>query len=155
MSRVLPSVLTLMLLLVAAPASTSAQPRRTSSDIQAQIQKSADLQRQALQILTEPERAERLIGRAYTELQTAMSTMLINASGQKSPDPLLKLNEQRMRQALSHLQQASDMLKANRSLATASRRQEGTPPAESGAYLGVVRNNVEQALRITSSVLVL
>ena len=155
MSRVLPSVLTLMLLLVAAPASTSAQPRRTSSDIQAQIQKSADLQRQALQILTEPERAERLIGRAYTELQTAMSTMLINASGQKSPDPLLKLNEQRMRQALSHLQQASDMLKANQSLATASQRQEGTLPAESGAYLGVVRNNVEQALRITSSVLVL
>jgi hypothetical protein len=144
-----------MLLLVAAPASTSAQPRRTSSDIQAQIQKSADLQRQALQILTEPERAERLIGRAYTELQTAMSTMLINASGQKSPDPLLKLNEQRMRQALSHLQQASDMLKANQSLATASQRQEATPPAESGAYLGVVRNNVEQALRITSSVLVL
>jgi hypothetical protein len=81
--------------------------------------------------------------------------MLINASGQKSPDPLLKLNEQRMRQALSHLQQASDMLKANRSLATASQRQEGTPPAESGAYLAVVRNNVEQALRITNSVLVL
>jgi hypothetical protein len=81
--------------------------------------------------------------------------MVINASGQKSPDPLLKLNEQRMRQALSHLQQASDMLKANRSLATASQRQEGTAPAESGAYLGVVRNNVEQALRITNSVLVL
>ena len=155
MSRVLPSVLTLMLLLMAAPASTSAQPRRNSLDIQAQIQKSADLQRQALQALAEPERAERLIGNAYAELQAAMSTMVINASGQKSPDPLLKLNEQRMRQALSHLQQASDMLKANRSLATASQRQEGTPPAESGAYLGVVRNNVEQALRITSSVLVL
>jgi phage host-nuclease inhibitor protein Gam len=84
MSRVLPSVLTLMLLLMAAPASSSAQPRRTSSDIQAQIQRSADLQRQALQILTEPERAEGLIGNAYAELQTALSTMLINASGQKS-----------------------------------------------------------------------
>jgi hypothetical protein len=146
-------VLTLLLLLMAAPASTIAEPRRTSLDIQAQVQKSADLQRQALQILTDPERAERLIGNAYAELQAAMITMVINASGQKSPDPLLKINEQRMRQALSHLQQASDMLKVNRSLATASQRREGAPP-ESTAYLGVVRNSVEQALRITNSVLV-
>ena len=29
-------------------------------------------------------------------LQSAMSTMVINASGQKSPDPLLKLNEQQL-----------------------------------------------------------
>ena len=91
MSRVLPLVLTIVLLLMAAPVSTIAQPRRTSLDIQAQIQKSAELQRQALQILTDPERAERLI-----LLQSAMSTMVINASGQKSPDPLLKLNEQQL-----------------------------------------------------------
>jgi hypothetical protein len=104
MSRVLPLVLTIMLLLMAAPVSSIAQPRRTSLDIQAQIQRSAELQRQALQILTEPERAERLIGNAYAELHAALSTMVINASDQKFPDPLLKLDEQRMRQALGHLQ---------------------------------------------------
>jgi len=154
MSRVLPPVLTLMLLLMAAPASTIAQPRRTSADIQAQIQKSAELQRQALQILTDPERAERLISNASAELQSAMSTMVINASETKSPDPLLTLNEQRMRQALTHLQQASDTLKVNRARATAPHRQEGTPAAEAGSYLGVVRNSVEQALRITNTVFI-
>ena len=96
MSRVLPPVLTLMLLLMAAPASTIAQPRRTSADIQAQVQKSAELQRQALESLTDPGRAERLISNAYAELQSAMSTMVINASAKKSPDPLLKLNEQQL-----------------------------------------------------------
>jgi hypothetical protein len=154
MSRVLPPVLTLMLLLMAAPASTIAQPPRTLTDIQAQIQKSAELQRQALQILTDPERAERLISNASAELQSAMSAMVINASDKKSSDPLMNLNEQRMRQAPAHLQQASDTLKVNRARATTPQRLEGTPAAESGSYLAVVRNSVEQALRITSSVLV-
>jgi hypothetical protein len=92
MLRVLPLVLTLVLLLMAAPASTIAQPRRTSADIQAQVQKSAELQRQALESLTDLERAERLISNASAELQSALSTMEINASGQKAPDPLLNLN---------------------------------------------------------------
>jgi hypothetical protein len=52
------------------------------------------------------------------------------------------------------LQQASDTLKVNRARATVPQRAEGGTPAESGAYLGVVRNSVEQALRITNSVLV-
>jgi hypothetical protein len=154
MLRVLPPVLTLMLLLMAAPVSTIAQPRPTSADIQAQIQKSAELQRQALQSLTEPERAERLISNAYNELQSAMRTMVINASGQKSSNPLVNFNEQRMRQALAHLQHASDTLTANRSLVTAPQHEEGTPPAESRSYLGVVRDSVQQALRITDTVLV-
>jgi hypothetical protein len=154
MLRVLPLVLTLVLLLMAAPASTIAQPRRTSADIQAQVQKSAELQRQALESLTDLERAERLISNASAELQSALSTMVINASGQKAPDPLLNLNVQRMRQALTHLQQASDTLKVNRARAPVPQRAEGDTPAESGPYLGVVRNSVEQALRITNSVLV-
>jgi hypothetical protein len=154
MLRVLPLVLTLVLLLMSAPASTIAQPRRTSADIQAQVQKSAELQRQALESLTDLERAERLISNGSAELQSALSTMEINASGQKAPDPLLNLNVQRMRQALTHLQQASDTLKVNRARATVPQRAEGGTPAESGAYLGVVRNSVEQALRITNRVLV-
>ena len=87
MSRVLPSVLTLMLLLVAAPASTSAQPRRTSSDIQAQIQKSADLQRQALQILTEPERAERLIGKRLRRAPNRLEHSVDQRFGPEVPGP--------------------------------------------------------------------
>jgi hypothetical protein len=150
MSRVLPPVLTIVVLLLAAPAPAIAQ-QLTSIDIQAKVQKSAELQRQALQILTDQERAGRLISNASTELQSAMSAIVIKASGQKFTDPLLDINVQRMRQALSHLQQASDMLRVNRPLVSAPQRQEGTPPAESGAYLGVVRNSVEQALRITSN----
>lgn len=119
-SRVLPTVLTIVLLLVAAPASVNAQ-QRTSIDIQAKAQKSAALQRQALQILTDPERAERLIRSAFTELQSAMSAMVINASSQKFPDPLLNVTERRMRQALTHLQDASDRLKGNRAPAPAPR----------------------------------
>jgi hypothetical protein len=138
-----------------APAPVVAQPQRTAQDIQAQVQKSAELQRQALQTLTDPERAERLISNAYIELQRAMSAMVINASGQKFPDPLLNLNEQKMKQALIHLQQASDMIKINRAGASAPQRQEGGTPVESGAYLGNVRNRVEEALRITNTVLVL
>jgi hypothetical protein len=155
MSRVLPPVLTTVLLLMVAPAPVVAQPQRTAQDIQAQVQKSAELQRQALQTLTDPERAERLISNAYIELQRAMSAMVINASGQKFPDPLLNLNEQKMKQALIHLQQASDMIKINRAGASAPQRQEGGTPVESGAYLGNVRNRVEEALRITNTVLVL
>ena len=156
MSRVLghPIAVVLIVVGVLMAVSSAAAQRRTASDIQAQIHKSAELQVQALRILTDAERAEGIIGKAYAELQAAMSAMVINASGQKSSDPLFDLNLRRMRQALSHLQQAFDMLRANRSLPTAPERQEGTPSAESAAYLGVVRNSVEQALRITSSVLV-
>jgi len=152
MSRVLGHPIATVLIVVgvlmagSSAAAQSAQPRRTSSDIQAQIQKSAELQRQALQILADPERAERLIGNAYANLQSAMSAMVINASGQKSPDPLLKLNESRMREALTQLQHASDTLRA-----AVHQRQEGKPPE----YFDVVRNHVEQALRLTSGVFVL
>lgn len=155
MLRVLPRVLPIILLLLAAPASTIAQPRRTSADIQAQIQKSAELQRRALQHLTDPERAERLVNGAAAELQSALRAMMINAAGRKAADPLLDFNVQRIRQALAHLQQASDTFKANRPGAGATHGQKVTPTAESRSYLSVVRNSVEQALRITDTVLVL
>jgi hypothetical protein len=153
-------VVAVLMAISSAAAAQSPRPPRTSGDIQAQVQKTAELQRQALQSLTDLGRAERLISNAYAELQTALSAMLITASGRKSPDPLLNLNEQRMRQALSHLQDASDMLKVNRPGAPVPQgREKGgelpeTPPAGSQSNLGVVRNDLEQALRLTNSVLV-
>ena len=50
-------------------AAQSPQPPRTSVDVQAQILKSTQLQRQALQNLTDLERAEELINNAYAELE--------------------------------------------------------------------------------------
>ena len=168
MSRVLHQSIALVLIVVggglmamSSAAAQPAQPPRTPVDIQAQIQKSAGLQRQALESLTDVGRAERLILNAYAELQSAMSAMVIAASGKKFPDPLLNLNEQRMRQALAHLQRASDTLKLNRPIAPTPQSQEKggdlseTPPAGSPSYLGVVRDSVEQALRLTNGVLVL
>jgi restriction endonuclease Mrr len=61
-------------------AAQSPQSQRTSVHVQAQIQKSAELQRQALQNLTDLERAEDLINNAYAQLQAALSTTIIKAS---------------------------------------------------------------------------
>lgn len=47
--------------------------------------------------------AEQLIDRAYAELQAALSSMIINASGMKYPDPLLSIQIQHANQALSRL----------------------------------------------------
>ena len=74
-------------------AAQSPQPQRTSVHAQAQIQKSGELQRQALQNLTDLERAEDLINNAYAELQAALSTMIIKASGAKFPDPLFDMQK--------------------------------------------------------------
>jgi ubiquinone biosynthesis protein COQ9 len=134
----------------------SAQSPRSSTEIQAKVQKSAELQQQALRSLPDMGQAEALIDKAYAELQSAMSTMVIAASGMKTADPLLGLNEQKMRRALSHLQQATDTIKVNRRAGTAqSGTTEGGEASPGGAppYLGVVRNNVEQALRLTNGVM--
>ena len=128
------------LMALSSAAAQYAQVPRTAVDLQAQVQKSAELQRQALQSLPDVGRAEPLITRAYDTLQAAMSSMVIKASGAKSPDPLLNLNEQRMRQALLQLQQASDAIKVNR------------PPSET--VLGDVRKSLEQALRLTGTVFI-
>ena len=48
---------------------------------------------QALQNLTDLERAEDLINNAYAELQAALSTVIIKASGAKFPDPLFDMQK--------------------------------------------------------------
>jgi hypothetical protein len=150
---IVPALIVIAVLM--AMSSAAAQPPRTSGEIQAKVQQSVELQRQALQSLTDPGRAERLIDNAYAALDAAMSAMVTAATGRRTPpDPLLNLNEQKMRQALTHLQQASDTLKVNRRPAAAPQGQDGTPAAESQPYLDGVRKSVEQALRLTNSVLV-
>jgi len=109
-------------------------------DIQRRLETSGNLQRQALQSLGDPTRAEQLLQKAYGELQAVQSALIIHASGQKFQDPLLDLNTRKSRQALSLLQRAADTLK--------------TKPAGGRPYLDVVRDDLEQALRLTSTVMV-
>ena len=74
-------------------AAQTTQPPRTPVPVQAQIQKSAELQRQALQNLTDRQRAEGLINNAYAELDAALSTMIIKASNAKFQDPLFEMQK--------------------------------------------------------------
>ena len=97
-----------------AAAQSSRLPPPNSVEIQAQIQRSVELQREALQNLTDHGRAELLVVSAHRTLRNVLRALASNASQQKFPDPLLELNEERIQEALSHLQQASDALKANR-----------------------------------------
>ena len=70
----------------------------------------------------------------------------------KFPDPLLDVQRKRGEQALSLLQAAGDVLNINR------QDQRARPALEdqekdggSRPYLEVVRHNLEQALRLTST----
>ena len=127
----------------------SGRPRYEPAEIQRKVQKSADLQRQALQTLSDPRRAEGLVQSAWTELRAAQHEMIINASGAKFVDPLFEMSNKRAEQALVHLQAAGDALKSNRSTAGVRTDQEEGAPAQP-AYLDGVRQHVEQALRLTN-----
>jgi len=137
-------------------AQSSRQPY-APSDIQGRIERSGDLQRQALRSLGDPTRAEQLVRKAYDELQTAQSALIINASGQKFPDPLLEINSRKLQDALSLLQRASDALRTNQGARPDRRDQEGEAPPETpaGPDLDAVRSNIEQALRLASTVIIL
>ena len=125
----------------------------SSVDIQAQIRKSAELQRQALQRLNDRAQAEQLIDKAHTELRAALSSMVINATETKFQDPLLGIQTQRGNQALSLLQRAGDILRQTRSDRPATENQEGAgQPGDSRASLDEVRKNLEQALRLTNAI---
>ncbi|HEY3116379.1 MAG TPA: hypothetical protein VGK54_06535 [Chloroflexota bacterium] len=140
-----------------AMSSGAAQPQapRTQIDIQRQIQRSAELQRQALRSLTDSGRTEQLIDNAYAELRAALSAMVINASDMKFPDPLLDIKRKRGEQALSLLQAAGDVLKRNRQNQSVrpgpEDQEEDGRPGGSRSYVELVRNNLEQALRLTST----
>jgi hypothetical protein len=153
------SVAAATVLAMASTAATQSGPKlRTSAEIQGKVQKSAELQRQALRTLTDATLAERLVLTAYAELDEAHRALVINASGQKSPDPLLKVNSQQMQQALALLQQASDALKSSQLVTPVPQRgeQEGmpaSPPTMSAPSLDMIRSNLERALRLTNTVL--
>ena len=148
-----PVVLALIVVAVLMAVSSLAAQSRSSVDIQAQIRKSAELQRQALQTLNDRAQAAQLIDKAYAELRAALSSMVINATETKFQDPLLSIHTQRGNQALSLLQRAGDTLRQTRSDRPAKENQEGAgQPAESRAYLDEVRKNLEQALRLTSTI---
>lgn len=107
-------------------------------DLQAKLAKSAELERQALQVMADdPARAERLISDAYLQLQGAHSAMVINSTAVKFHDPLFDLKNNKAQQALSLLQTARDALML---------RDQATAPANP---VNVARSHVEQALRLT------
>src|ERR1044072_6503677 len=89
-----------VLLLAALVATSSAlaqapRPPYEVADIERKVQRSAELQRQALQSLTDPRKAESLVRGAWTELRAALHEMILNASRAKFVDPLFELNNRR------------------------------------------------------------
>ena len=117
------------------------------AEIQRKVLRSAELQRQALQSLTDMSRAEGLVKSAWNELRAAQHEMTLNASRAKFVDPLFEMNNRRAEQALGHLQKAADFL-ATQKGATAARasQEEGSagPPHDG------VRQHIEQAVRLTN-----
>ena len=146
--------LALLLSAFAAETPAHAQSRRPAYDpaeIQRQIQKSVQLQRQALQSLTDSGQAERLVRNAWTELRAALNGMTINASEAKFVDPLFDINSKKAQSALSLLQIAADSLKGNQSAPAARPDQEGGAQAQA-SYLDGVRRNLEEAVRLTNGI---
>jgi hypothetical protein len=154
------AVLVLGLVAIASSAMGQSRSPRDPAEIQRKIQRSAELQRQALQALADPPRAERLVNSAYAQMQSAYTDMVINSSNMKMPDPLSGINSRKAQQALTHLQSASDALKNSLSQpATSTPRGEEstdqTPDASprASSYLEGVRSSLDQALRLTNSML--
>jgi hypothetical protein len=143
-----------VLLLLGALAVTS--PARAQSpslpydpaEIQRKVLKSAELQRQALQSLTDMPRAEGLVKSAWSELRAAQHEMILNASRAKFVDPLFEMNNRRAEQALGHLQRASDFLATQKgAVAVRTDQEEGQ---RAGPSLDGVRQHIEQAVRLTN-----
>ena len=118
----------------------SGKPPRDPATIQRKVQRSADLQRQALEALSDPARAAKLVGSAYTELKSAHDDMVMNASNSKFPDPVLDLNSKKTWQALGLVQVAADTLNTH---------DRWSDP--DGAIAGV-RSRLQQSLQLTNTV---
>ena len=147
------SCLGVVLWLAALVAASSAlaqdsRPQYDPAELQRKVQRSAELQRQALQSLADPGKSAGLVREAWSELRAAQHGMVMNATRAKFVDPLFELNNRRAGQALGHLQQAGDALERQKGLASARASQEGTPAAPS--YVEGVRQQLEQALRLTN-----
>jgi hypothetical protein len=122
-------------------AQTQQKPRYNPTEVQLRIERSARLQQQALENLNDPARVEGLVQQAFRELSAAQSAMTINASGQKFPDPLLDVNNQKAKEALQLMQRAEDLINSN-----------GKAP---GPHMDEVRRSLERSVRLTRLVLVL
>jgi hypothetical protein len=140
-NRLLTTVLALAALLasVSAPFAQSGKPPRDPANIQRKVQRSADFQRQALEALSEPARAARLVGSAYTHLKAAQDDMIMNASNARSLDPVQELNGRKVGQALTLVQQAEDALNAR--------------GGDLDSAVAVARDRLQQALRLTNALL--
>ena len=141
-----------LLLTLLASASAVAQARRPQydvADLQRKVQRSAELQRQALQSLTDPRKAESLVRGAWTELRAAQHEMILNASRAKFVDPLFELNNRRADQALGHLQQATDALERQKGVTNVRAEQE-EGGAAAGSSVDGVRQHLERAVRLTN-----
>ena len=140
-NRLITTVLALAAMLASASSisAQSGKPPRDLAKIQRNVQRSADFQRQALEALSEPAKAARLVGSAYTQLKAAQDDMIINATTAKSVDPIQQLNGRKVDQALTLVQQAGDAL------------IDGRGGPDSGVALA--RDRLQQALRVTNSLL--
>ncbi len=132
-------ILVALLAFVSSPFAQSGKPPRDLAAIQRKVQRSADLQRQALGALSEPTKAVRLAESAYTQLKAAQDDMIINATTAKSLDPIQELNSRKVNQALSLVQEAWDALGAR-----------GVDP---DTAVAVARDRLQHALRLTNSLL--
>lgn len=142
----------LLLAALVVTSSALAQARRPPyevADIQRKVQRSAELQRQALQSLADPRTAESLVRGAWTELRAAQHEMILNASRAKFVDPLFELNNRRADQALGHLQQATDALERQKGVTSVRAEQEEGGGA-AGSSVDGVRQHLEQAVRLTN-----
>jgi len=117
-------------------ATAQSKPPRDPSTIQRKVQRSLELQRQALQGLSDPSQAEKTVWNAFNQLKSAYDDMVMNASNAKNPDPILGLSTRKAEQALGLVQQAGDALQAR-----------GENAAE------VARDRLQQSVRITNSLL--
>ena len=136
--NLLSSVLLVATLALSLPAPVAAQskPPRDPVEIQRKVQRSAELQRQALQALGNPAQADRIIGSAYASLKSAQDDMILNAANAKPADPLLGLNIKKAEQALGLVLGAQDAFKGGLE-----------NPAD------VARERLQQALRVTNTLL--
>lgn len=142
LSRFLVLVTAVMTLLAPASAllAQSIAPPRDPAKIQRKVQRSASLQRQALEALSEPAKAARMVANAYAELKSAHDDIVMNASNLKYPDPTLSISGRKVEQAMGLVQLAGDSLNT---------RERWSDP---DAAVAEVRNRLEQSLRITNSV---
>jgi len=127
----------------------SGRPPYDPAEIQRKVQRSAELQRQALQTLTDPDRAEALVQGAWTELRAAQHGMIMNAGVVKYVDPLFDISNKKAEEALLHLQTAGDALKRSHSITGARVGQEESGPLPP-PYLDGVRRHLEQAVLLTN-----